>query len=172
MGQSASWKINVLHAQCRPSSNSSGASEGNGNKKPGRRKKKQTGRGVWELEGNQEPPMQNQGLLQQEMGNLLFSYIIKRWISRHLNNKSNAHKMKEWAALDQDGAHLTTDAQMIFKTLHDPKSQKTLIKTVNMTFIESKWKWTPTQCKDCFKLWFTNFTGRCHILLPQLFFYF
>lgn len=34
--------------------------------------------------------------------------------------------MKEWAALDQEasGTHLTTDDQMIFKTLHDPKSQK------------------------------------------------
>lgn len=38
--------------------------------------------------------------------------------------------MKELAALDQEarGAHLTTDAQMIFKTLHDPKSQRDLDK--------------------------------------------
>lgn len=45
MGQSTSQKINVLGAQCWPSRNGSGASEGNGTEEPGRRKK-QTGRAV------------------------------------------------------------------------------------------------------------------------------
>lgn len=38
--------------------------------------------------------------------------------------------MKECTALDREAsrAHLTTDPRMIFKTLHDPKSQKDLDK--------------------------------------------
>lgn len=83
--------------------------------------------------------------------------------------------MKEWAALDQEtsGAHLTTYTQMIFKILHDPKSQKDLDKDSKYDFHWEQWKWTPTQCKDCFNFWLTNFTGRwpyssSWVILPSI----
>lgn len=47
--------------------------------------------------------------------------------------------------------------EWFLKLCMTPIAKRTLIKTVNMTFIQ---KWTPTQCKDCLKLWFTNLTGR------------